>query len=194
MNATLDFKPKVPAEIALRAAAEICRALKPVTKQLCVAGSLRRRRPFVRDIEIVYVSQVERRPNPQDMFSTVEVSLVDEVIAAMEAAHILEKRENVNGSTTYGPKNKLMRHISSGIAVDFFATTTEAWANYLVCRTGPAESNIRIAAAAKRAGYKWNPYGSGFTSNLDGEVVVMKSEREVFEFVGLDYRKPEERQ
>ena len=40
---------------------------------------------------------------------------------------------------------------ASGIPVDFFATTEEAWFNYLVCRTGPAELNTRIASAASGA-------------------------------------------
>jgi DNA polymerase/3'-5' exonuclease PolX len=90
-----------------------------------------------------------------------------------------------------------MRHVASGIPVDLFATTEACWHNYLVCRTGPAESNIRIAAAAKARGWKWNPYGEGFSRGgpLAGpeEARALRSEREVFEFVGLPYTEPEER-
>lgn len=54
---------------------------------------------------------------------------------------------------------------------------------------GGAESNVAIASAAQRKGRKWNPYGSGF-SHADGRRLVIASERDVFDFVGLPYLDP----
>ena len=85
-----------------------------------------------------------------------------------------------------------MRHVPSGIPVDLFATTEACWFNYLVCRTGGADNNLAICFAAQRAGWKWTPYGPGFTRG-SGEVHLVRSEREVFEFVGLPYLEPEQR-
>jgi DNA polymerase/3'-5' exonuclease PolX len=85
-----------------------------------------------------------------------------------------------------------MRHVASGIPADLFAATRENWWNYLVCRTGPADSNMRICMGAQARGWKWNPYGAGF-SDPEGNVRVMDSERAVFDFVGLPYREPEAR-
>lgn len=184
-------KPRFPNAVGMAVAAELCRALKPVCDRLIVAGSLRRRRPTVGDVEILYICRTETRPNPEDMFGTLTVNLADEMIAALEKEGVLERRTNVNGSEMYGPKNKLMRHRATGLPVDLFAATPENWWNYLVCRTGPADSNTRICMAAQARGWKWNPYGVGFSR--DGETRAMQSEEEVFAFVGLPYAKPEHR-
>jgi len=104
----------------------------------------------------------------------------------------LAKRKNVNGSEMWGEKNKLAVHVASGIPVDFFAASEANWFNYLVCRTGGAESNRQIAVACQANRLKWNPYGPGFTTP-NGSVVRMSSEREVFDWAGLPYREPWER-
>jgi DNA polymerase/3'-5' exonuclease PolX len=67
----------------------------------------------------------------------------------------------------------------------------ERWAVALVVRSGGAETNKRIATAALRKGWHFRAYGRGFTTP-DGEVIC-RSEREVFEEVGLPYLPPEER-
>ena len=175
----------------MKVAAELCAALKPACEKLVVAGSLRRRKPDVGDVEILYIGKTEVRQDPADMFASITVNLADEVTAALEKSGVLERRKNVNGSEMYGPKNKLMRHLATGLPVDLFAATVENWHNYLVCRTGPADSNTRICMAAQERGWKWNPYGAGFSR--DGEIRPMTSEEEVFAFVGLPYAQPEER-
>ncbi|MHB9007630.1 MAG: DNA polymerase/3'-5' exonuclease PolX, partial [Limisphaerales bacterium] len=67
------------------------------------------------------------------------------------------------------------------------------WANYLVCRTGPATLNTRIASLAQARGLKWNPYGSGFLDQANGRDVVVTTEEEVFAAVGLPCLPPEQR-
>ncbi|MDE2021280.1 MAG: hypothetical protein KGJ13_13170, partial [Patescibacteria group bacterium] len=81
---------------------------------------------------------------------------------------------------------------ASGIPVDFFSTAESSWFNYLVCRTGGADNNCQIALAANRKGWKWNPYGAGFTDQ-HGQMVPARQERDVFELVGLPYRDPWDR-
>lgn len=179
--------------LAMQVAAELCRALKPACERLIVAGSLRRRKPTVGDIEILYISKTEIRQDPCDMFATIKVNLCDELISGLEKSGIMARRKNVNGSVMYGQKNKLMQHVATGMPVDLFAATAVNWWNYLVCRTGPAESNTRIAMAAQNRGWKWNPYGPGFSHRRTGERRPMNSEEEVFTFVGLPYAIPEGR-
>lgn len=183
---------------AIPVAAEICARLKPATERLVVAGSMRRGKPTVGDIEVLYIPRLVERMDPGDLLGATElVNLADEAIGAMEREGILTRRQNVKGSEMFGEKNKLMRHDASGIPVDLFAATEENWWNYLVCRTGPADSNTRIATRAQQMGWKWNPYGAGFTRGgaLAGqrEQFVVTCEEEVFQFVGLPYLKPEER-
>lgn len=186
-------KPKFPNAVAMKVAKELCDSFKPVAERIIVAGSLRRRKPMVGDVEILYIPKTEVRPDPQDMFSTVVVNLVDEQISHLEKDGVLERRKNVNGSEMFGPKNKLMSHRATGMPVDLFQTTADNWHNYLVCRTGPKESNTRICTAAQRMGWKWNPYGNGFTKGVDGMQLAMESEEAVFKFVGLPYLSPEKR-
>lgn len=188
---TPSAKFKWPRAAALDVARELCARLKPHCEQLIVAGSLRRRKLEVGDVEILYVSRMEERP--LDMFSTQSVSLADEEITRMLSDGTLTKRPSAIGSTAWGSQNKLAIH-RTGMPVDLFRSVPESWFNYLVCRTGPADSNTRIATEAKLRGYRWNPYGIGYTKLADGTVFPMDSEAAVFQFVGLPHQEPWERQ
>ena len=183
-------KVRFPRTEALEVARELCAALKPACERIIVAGSLRRKKPSVGDVEILFVPRFEMRM--ADMFEKVRVSVADEVISTLVSNGRLSTRPSKLGSVSWGPKNKLARH-HGGIPVDLFTATDENWWNYLVCRTGPADSNARIARHAQDRGYKWNPYGSGFTRLSDGVVIPMESERAVFDFVRLPYREPADR-
>lgn len=191
MTATTD-KPRFPNKLGMVVAAEICAALKPVCKKLVVAGSLRRRKPTIGDVEILYVGEFETRQHPDDMFASVNVNLADEAIAKLETAGVLERRKNVNGSTMYGPKNKLMRHVVSGIPVDLFSTNSECWWVSLVIRTGSKKMNLKLTDGAIKLGRSLNAYGSGVTLD-DGRVMPATSEEQVFALCGVPYLPPESR-
>lgn len=166
---------------AMEVAQELWVDLWHFADQVEIAGSLRRLKEEVGDIEIIYIPKLKNRQM---------ASVTDEWIAELLVNGVLKKRPNKRGHFTWGQKNKLALH-HSGIPVDLFAATETNWWNYLVCRTGPAESNMRIASAAIRKGWKWNPYGAGFTR--DGVEYVVKSERDVFDFVELPYLEPWDR-
>ena len=108
----------------------------------------------------------------------------------------LAKRLNAAGQETWGAENKHAVGTATGIPVDFFLTAHKHWFNTLVCKTGSAENNIRIAAAAQARGWKWNPTGSGFSRQRgDGttEFEHIESEEHVFAWLGWPYKRPEER-
>jgi DNA polymerase/3'-5' exonuclease PolX len=154
-----------------------------------IAGSLRRRRPAVSDIEILFVPNVIEIADPEDMLgATMRVSSTGPAIAALLNSRTIEKRPNKKGSFTWGPENKLAIHIASGIPVDLFETTEDRFFNALVVRTGPAESNVRIGSAAKRLGWNWHAYGNGFSRGK--EVKIVKTERDAFDFVQLECMEP----
>lgn len=183
-------RPRWPRAAALDVARELCKRLKPVCERLVVAGSLRRKKSEVGDVEIIYIPRMEERQ--ADLISTEMVSLADEEIDRMLADGTLAKRPSATGGTAWGAKNKLALH-RSGMPVDLFRTNELSWWNYLVCRTGPAESNAAICMAAQSRGYKWNPYNVGFTRISDGATFAVESEEQVFAFVGLPYLAPEDR-
>ena len=183
------MKTKYPRKLALEVTRAILEEIGEACERVIVAGSLRRMKAEVGDIELVYIPITEMRPVPGDMFREAKVDLVNLAIKDMMARGIMELRRGESGHTAYGERNKLMTHIPTGIPVDFFATVETSWWNYLVCRTGPKESNMRIAEAARSKGWRWNPYGSGF-SGPGNEFHQVTSEADVFEFVGLPYREP----
>jgi DNA polymerase/3'-5' exonuclease PolX len=179
---------------AYAVAMDLVSALSPFCDRITIAGSLRRRKTVVGDVEILYIGKQQTASDPNLLFGFTTENKADYKILSLETSGIFRRRLNVNGLTTYGLKNKLMVHCDSGIPIDLFSATEENWWNYLVCRTGPAESNIRIATAAKDKGFKWNPYGAGFSGRLHpNKIYPMRSEREVFEFVGLEYKEPWQR-
>lgn len=183
-------RPKFAAVVALAVARELCDKLNPACERIVVAGSLRRRKEQVGDVELVFIPKLRTVQN--DLFNSGTESAMDGMLEHLLWSGIIGKRHTVTGAETWGPKNKLAFHIASGVPVDFFATTEAAWFNYLVCRTGGAANNTWIAGAALRKGWKWNPYGAGFT-NRRGELVPVTSERAVYDLVGLPYREPWER-
>ncbi len=182
-------KPKWPLAEALIVAETLMRVLEHRAERVIIAGSIRRRKEMVGDIELLYIPRYE---NCQlDLLSEGQVNVTDECIDELIACGQLAKRTNAKGSEVWGAKNKLAVHVPTGIPVDLFATDADSWWNYLVCRTGPAESNMRIAQAARQRGWTWNPYQDGFTT--PNGYIHCGTERYVFEAVGLPYREPWER-
>lgn len=191
-------KTRYPRPLAIKVARELCERLKSSCEQLVVAGSLRRRKATVGDIEILYVPKLEKVSELQqaDLMtgpaSAHFMNLAEVCIAGLLRYQVIGQRKNSLGSVTWGDKNKLAYHVGSQIPVDLFAATEANWFNYLVCRTGGAETNMRISTAAQAKGWKWNPYGAGFTDE-EGNLVRVKSEEDVFRLAGLDYLEPWER-
>ena len=167
-------------EKARAIAEELKELLTPACERVTIAGSIRRWKPSPNDIELLCIPKYVEG-----------VDLLDQKLKWLIGTHVLEYRPNKKGSIVYGPKNKLLRHVDSGIGIDIFSTTEECWPVALVVRTGGKTTNKRIATAALRKGYQFHAYGRGFTT--PGGEIVCHSEREVFETVGLPYQAPEER-
>ncbi len=186
--------PRFPRATAIAAAKEIVAALEPACSELIVAGSLRRRKQDVGDIEVVFIPRTITMPDPEDLLrAPKDFCAADIQINAMIAAGVLAKRPNKNGAFTWGPQNKLAIHVPSGIPVDLFAGNPANWWCLLVCRTGSAENNKAICDAAIQRGWKWNPYSAGFSDREGRLVRRVTSERDVFHAVGLPYKEPWER-
>jgi DNA polymerase (family 10) len=162
-------------------AQELVDMLAGSCERIEVAGSIRRLKRDVGDIELLCIPRIEGG-----------VDLLDKELGALTLQGILGLRFNKLGRRVYGPKNKLMVHKPSGIGVDIFSTTEENWWVSLVVRTGGKTTNQRISMAAIDKGLRFHAYGRGFSSP-QGEIVC-NSEREVFEAVGLPYLPPEKRE
>ena len=174
-------KTRCPLHRAEEVANEMVKLLELACARITIAGSIRRQKPEVSDIELLVIPKCDGI-----------VDLLYKEIQALLYGGVLGFRLSKRGSRVYGPKNKLMVHVPSGIGVDIFSTDEACWPVALVIRTGGKETNQRIAMAAIRKGCHLQAYGAGF-STPQGDMVC-KSERDVFEFVDLPYQEPWERE
>ena len=181
-------KQRYPRADALEVARAVVAEIRPYCEEIKVCGSLRRMKEQVGDVEIVFIPKFQMVRVEGDLFAERWADLVEMRLLGMISGGLIEKRLSRTGVAAFGPKNKLVRHIASGIPVDLFATKRSAWWNYIVCRTGGAKNNVAIASAAQANGWKWHPYDDGFRRGPFRHVV--QSERDVFDFVGLPYLDP----
>lgn len=186
-------KIKHPRVRALEVARELTLALREhcEPERFVFAGSLRRMKPEVGDIEMVYVPRVELLPDPDDLLGNpIPTIRFDLVLNEWLKRGLLAKRVGEKGGTAWGAMNKLAVHTASGIGIDFFQANKRNFWTLLVCRTGSAESNMRVCVAAEKRGEKWNPY-LGFEDRVTGELLyVPESEEAVFNHVKLPFVEP----
>jgi DNA polymerase (family 10) len=183
-------KPKFDSDEAAPVAVQMLEILKPFCERIEIAGSLRRMKDRVGDIELLFIPRFEDRQ--MDMFTTEPMDLADEKINALLKDGTLLKRPNKDGIFTWGKKNKLCLHNASGIPIDLFSTTAENWFVSLVIRTGSKETNLALTNGAIALGGSLNAYGSG-VSWKDGSKTIAESEEHVFRMCGVKYRNPNER-
>jgi DNA polymerase/3'-5' exonuclease PolX len=169
-------------EKAKAIAEQVKALLESACERITIAGSIRRQKPDVGDIELLCIPK----------YSAGIIDQLDGEIGLLIGQEILGLRRNKLGSTTYGPKNKLLVHLESGIGVDVFSTTQEQWPVALFVRTGGKETNKDIASRALEWGLRFHAYGRGFT-RADGSELICRCEADVFRAVGLAYREPWER-
>lgn len=171
---------RVRAEEARKVAEDLKARLEPCCERIEIAGSLRRQLPDVGDIEFLIVPKREGT-----------VDLLDRALTRLIFDGVLDFRRNKRGSRVYGRQNKLLFHVPSGIGVDVFSTDEKRWAIALVVRTGSEGTNKQIAMAALKRGWRFRAYGDGYDTPQGH--ITCRSEREVFEVVGMPYLEPWER-
>lgn len=116
-------RKKFPAADAMRIAEFLKASLEPYCERIVIAGSLRRGKPAVGDIELLLIPKYENRPD--GLFDTKPVDLADEALSRMLAGGKIKKRPNKTGVFTWGAQNKLGIHVETGIPVDFFSVLPE---------------------------------------------------------------------
>jgi DNA polymerase/3'-5' exonuclease PolX len=145
---------------ALAVAELVVDVLRPVCDRVEIAGSLRRRKAEVHDIEIVAVPRWENEPDLGLLETTwTPVNLLERGLDALLEARVhLEPRlvENhradgsVDASYKLGPAFKALA--AAGIPLDLFITDAERWGCIFALRTGPGAWNIRLVDECKSIG------------------------------------------
>lgn len=141
-----------------------------------VAGSIRRRKPTVNDIDIV------AQPKPNSWLQIIK--------AIRGEFDAITEKQGEKLATLYVPFASKQRQ--GHLQVDLYRASRRTWGVLLLIRTGSPEHNIYLAKLAIRKGYRL-AYSRGLV-NEKGEVVASETERDVFQALGLDYIPPEERE
>ena len=162
--------------------------LEPYCDKIAIAGSIRRQKPEVSDIELLCVPNIK---SFYDLFNGQSShSLLDEHILALISQGTLAYRLNSKSKRTFGPLNKLLIHTESGIPLDVFCTDAKNWGMAYVVRTGPKDFNIRLMQQFRQLGMEGHAY-KGISKN--GAETTCPDEETVFRLAGWPYTKPEER-
>lgn len=186
-------KTRIPLEHARLLADEVVALLEPSCDRIAVAGSIRRRRPDVGDVEIVCLPRYE--VIQADLFAPGEGLNRDLLTARCSdllADGTLAHRPDVNGHPAFGAKFK--RLLYRGVPLDLFSPLPECWGVVFCIRTGPAEFSHRLVTPRRQGGLL-----PGWLRVSEGRIwraqtaLRTPEEEDVFAAIGLDWIPPEKR-
>ena len=155
---------KILLERAEKIAEEVVKRLRPYCQKIEVAGSVRRKKAWVKDIDLVLV--------PSDLWN-----LHHEIMGMGQV--------RMSG-------NKIMRVMAGATQIDLYFASPETWATLLLIRTGSAANNIRLCSRAKEMGWHLAASGDGLF-NETGQRIAGDTEISIYNALGLRWQRPEER-
>lgn len=130
-----------------------------------LAGSIRRKKAFVRDIDIV----VEIKPQNLDNLKNLILKLGEVKLKG----------------------DKALRFITQdNTQIDIYIATEENYEPLLLIRTGSKEHNIKLTTKAISLGMKLT--ASGLIDNKTG-LIIATSERDIFKMLKMNYEEPQNR-
>lgn len=156
---------------ALKIALDVKEKLAPHCHKIKIAGSVRRNKPFVKDIEIVAIVK-----NWGDIFE-------DGIF------HVVQKWPVIKGSflRTF-PLKYTQRMLPQGIVLDLFFATPENWGMIYATRTGPAEYSHKVLATGwVKRGYR--SVGGYLTKN--GVQIPVYNEIDLYNLIGIEWVDPQ---
>lgn len=177
--------PRVPLGRAQVIAWTVLRELAPCCDRIEIAGSIRRRKETVKDVEILAVP----KPGRTDLFGKVFSDALTDYLESQIGRGHWELRPSKIGAATFGPSNKLL--IFDGLPIDVFTTTEAHWAMSLFVRTGPAEWNVKAMVRFQRLGMRGHAYDGLTGVTRDGKDVPVADERDVFRLLDWPWAEPE---
>jgi DNA polymerase/3'-5' exonuclease PolX len=185
---------RVPLDQARALAVEVEDLLRGSCLRLEVAGSIRRGRPDIGDLELVAIPRVEETDAGLfgDQVETIDqlAVRVDALLAAGVFAHRLDK----NGRQAYGPRYKRLTY--RGIGLDLFVTTPTAWGVIFLIRTGPHEFSQKLVTTRRQGGWMPNhlQVADGYLQDRTShDVIDTPEEIDVFRALSLPWLEPSQR-
>ncbi|MFA5411567.1 MAG: DNA polymerase/3'-5' exonuclease PolX [Candidatus Omnitrophota bacterium] len=161
-------KERMTLAAAIEAAEEFTSVLRklPEVKRIATAGSLRRQKETVRDIDILVVSE-----KPEKVMSAfTRIPAVKDILAEGETKSSVRTKDDVQVDC------RVVEQKSFGAALLYF--------------TGAKNFNIKLRQMAIKKGLKINEYGVFRNKRF----VCGRTEEEIFKALGLSYIEPELRE
>ena len=167
--------PRIPLVEALDIAANVVAILGPHCLKIDVAGSVRRHSPTIGDLEIVCL------PDRDPLESTP--------LFAGGFAMAVEQWPGIVGK----PDGRYtQRLLSCGLKLDLFMPHPDGYGLIMAIRTGSADWAHKVLAAGwKRAGFHSD---KGLLRRKDESVIPCRTERELFDVIGLRWVEPVDRE
>ena len=153
---------------ALLLAEEIINIIKPYCSKLEIAGSVRRKKEFVKDIELVVTT-----PNVNTLKNKLGLYLLKEnKIPFLKAG------------------NKYVNFLYKGYKFDLFISDEDNFGLTFLIRTGSAEFSTRMLAQWKRV-TEGGASVNGYLHDKSGNKFITPTEESVFQLLKLDFIDPE---
>ena len=180
-------KIRFPLEDAQPVASDLVELLESTCERIQIAGSVRRQRKDVGDIELLCI------PKSSDELALAMPDGLDYVLKRfIDQGNHFRLRVNHKGRPIgYGKTNKFLVHIQSRIPVDIFSTSSRDWGMALFIRTGPAEYIVKAMRRFRELGLFG--HASGSITNQQGLILDCPDEQAVFSRLKWDYVEPEKR-
>lgn len=170
-------------------AEEFIETIQPYCERIAIAGSLRRGKPWVRDMEIV---AVPKRTPQHDLFGEI-VGYTNHLDEFIVAATPISPRLDSRGQGAWGERYK--RALHCGVPLDLFCVLPPAqWGLIYMIRTGPADFSRRLVTPQRFGGLLPDRYtihdGAIWSGN---DLLSTPEEDDVFAVVNIRRIAPEDR-
>lgn len=166
----LTFHSKINHPIPLKEAERHVAIINKYVKGVTVAGSIRRKRPLIGDIDLIVLKDINK------------------VVDLLKQKGYIQSDLNL-GNTRYSGIGKLPNE-NKYRKIDIVKTTKESFPFTLLYFTGDYIQNITMRKKAKKQNLTLNMYG---LYSKSGRPVKLKSEKEIFKYLSIPYKSPEER-
>jgi DNA polymerase (family 10) len=163
--------------------------ITPYCSKVAIAGSIRRRKDTVGDLELVALPRWERRPDPQDLFGgtvLTNVLFAEWGEKGGQAPYPIRWQKGCKATGRYwqGIVGK------DGPHLDLFLPAPANWGLILAIRTGCAEFSQALVTRARELGI---PSDKGFLRGEAGEPLPTLEEADLFQRLRLEWIPPEAR-
>jgi DNA polymerase (family 10) len=166
-------------------AAKVCSALAPLCEKIEVAGSIRRGKAEVGDIDLVVLPKAVDLPGGLCGIVKVDPSTVWK--------NLIPKALLKSGLQLEVSGQELHRFsFPSGVQVDVYRARPETWGVILLVRTGSKEHNVKLCSLARYKGLMLS--ASQGVMDVERRVLASISEEEIFAALGLAFVKPKDRE